>query len=207
MTLAQAPKHSICYKGPSMALSAEPWVWKKKVKSLLWMQDALLLPSSPLPVSKAFIGLPCVRSYIPTYSKETGHLAFKGDSAWTQPCTSAFSHLLAKSKMNNGIQSQGCTTMVFLFRETNLQTRLKRSLGPKTVPLAVNCLWTLRNLLDPSLRSVSKLLVSLLGVVCKETNHSFICADLALKRALPVPLAVQSSPRLGVCNLILASLS
>lgn len=140
MKLGQAPKYCICNKGPSTVLSAEPWVWKERSGASYECRMLFSCLSFPLPVSTASIEFPCARSYIPTYSRETEHLTSRGDSVWTQPCTSAFSHLLAKSKMNNGVQFQGRKTIVFLFRETNLQTRLKRSLGPRTVPLAVNCL-------------------------------------------------------------------
>jgi hypothetical protein len=133
--LGQAPKHSIFNKSPGTALSAEPWFWKERSRAFYECRMHLSYASSPCPVSKASIECLCAWGWAPTCSKETRHLAFKGDSVWTQPWSSPFFfYFLAKSKMNHSIQFLGRTTMALLFRETNPQT-----LGEK---LALGlCLW------------------------------------------------------------------
>lgn len=95
--------------------------------------------------------------------KQDTCLAFKGDSVWTQPWSSPFFfYFLAKSKMNQhpvpGAHNHGLTF------QGNKPPNTWREAGFRAVPVAVNRLWTLWNILGLSFRSLSKLLTSLLSV-------------------------------------------
>lgn len=165
--LGQAPKHSIWNKGPGTALSAEPWFWEERSRAFYECRvPSLALPPFALSAGQALSAYvyDVAQRQDSWHSKETRC----GPNHAGLP---SFFICWLRAKWTTEFSSWGAQSWHY-FSGKQGPKHLERSFGLRTVPVAVNHLWTLWNILGLSLRSLSKLLTSLLSVKRQTTLSS-----------------------------------